>query len=247
MARVLALKPGPEPRKLGWTPLQLAAAAAAAFFAVNLVVQIASKPSELLRFAGLGTARAPLDTWNQYGELFREHATPVATADLLAAIAQVESSGDPLAQPAWTWRWSTRLFRLYAPASSAAGLMQMTDGNFAQARRLCVKAGRVQRDCALSALNSRLVAGHAIEMTSAFLQLSVEQTLARAPAPKAGLRDKQTLAAVIHLCGPEKGPALVKVKFKPEALGRCGSHPVGPYVRRVMEHRRQFARRMGMP
>ena len=243
----LALKPGPEPRKVGVTPLQWAAAAAAAFFALNFVVQIASKPSELLRFAGLGTTRAPLDTWNQYGEQFQKHATPIATADFLAAIAQVESSGDALAQPAWTWRWSTRLFGLYAPASSAVGLMQMTDGNFAQARRLCVKQGRVVRDCALSALNSRLVAGHAIEMTSAFLQLSVEKTLARAPAPKAGLREKQKLAAVIHLCGPEKGPALVKAKFKPEALGRCGAHPVGPYVRRVMEQRRSFARRMGAP
>src|SRR5438067_12962985 len=65
--------------------------------------------------------RSPKATWHDFGRDFERHSTPVITSHLLAAIAQVESGGDPSARP--------------ATPSSAAGLMQMTDGNFESARR----------------------------------------------------------------------------------------------------------------
>ncbi|MBI3549686.1 MAG: lytic transglycosylase domain-containing protein [Elusimicrobia bacterium] len=239
--------PEAPPRRVG--ARTFLAFAAAALLALNFAVQIGRKPTELLRFAGFGGGKAPRDTWRAFGDQFREHATDIVTPDFLAALTQVESSGNPLASPGWTWRWTTDPFRLYGPASSAVGLLQMTDGNYDRAKTLCVKDGRVARAgpwldpdaCRTTAFYSRLVPSDSIQMTSAFLDVHVRKTAAAASA-RLPLRRKQELAAVIHLCGPEKGPAFVRAGFDPDALGRCGSQPVGSYVRLVMKHRLDFER-----
>src|SRR5208282_5261293 len=152
------------------------------FFFVNFFVQIYRKPTELLRFAKLGRSKTPQETWDEFGEDFRRHATDVITADFLAALVQAESSGDTLASPAWTWHWSTSPWRLYGPPSTAVGLLQITKGNFGVARTFCVQDGRVAREgpwydrdaCKFTGLYSRLVASHSIEMTSAFLHYNVQ-------------------------------------------------------------------------
>ena len=85
---------------------------------VNIVYQVARKPTELF---GLVVAPAPLtpsETWTRYGPQFRAHATDLVRAELLAALAHAESQGDPLARTAWRWRWTWNPFALYAPASS---------------------------------------------------------------------------------------------------------------------------------
>ena len=218
------------------------------FFSVNFLVQIYRKPTELLRFARLGRPKTPQQTWSEFGEDFRRHATSVITADFLAALVQVESSGDPLSSPAWRWHWLTSPWGLYGPPSTAVGLLQITEGNFGLARTLCVKAGRVAKEgawydpeaCKLTILYSRLLGSHSIEMTSAFLHFNVQKIVARLRRP-VSLRDKQKLAAVIHLCGPGKGPAFVRSKFNADALGTCGTQPVGSYVRLAMKYRAQFS------
>src|SRR6185436_2194380 len=96
------------------------------FFIVNFFVQIYRKPTEILRWAGLSRAKTTEQTWREYGDDFRRNGRGVITADFLAALSQLESSGDPLASPGWTFRWSTSPWRIYAPASSAVGLLQMT-------------------------------------------------------------------------------------------------------------------------
>ncbi len=91
---------------------------------VNWIVQVARKPTEVFVAVSGSLAKAPAQTWRQYGPLFDEHSTAVITPELLAALAQVESSGNPVARTYWRWRFSWNPFELYQPASSAVGMFQ---------------------------------------------------------------------------------------------------------------------------
>jgi hypothetical protein len=115
-------------------------------FAVNWVYQVARKPAELF-FPVSGTlSKTPAATWRQYGPIFRGHSTPVMTPELLAALAQVEGSGNPVARTYWRWRLTHQPFEIYRPASSAVGMYQITDGTFQQARRYCIHDHAVVED-----------------------------------------------------------------------------------------------------
>ncbi|MEK7388456.1 MAG: lytic transglycosylase domain-containing protein [Elusimicrobiota bacterium] len=215
-------------------------ASVAGFFALNFVVQIVRKPTEILRFAGLGRGRSPGGTWSEFGADCLRYEGGAITAEYLAALIQVESSGDRFAAPPWRWRWSLDPWRVYAPPSSAVGVLQITKGNLGAARSM------VGRDddsdgCAIMGQCIRLIGSDSIAMTSAFLQSRVRASLA-GQGRQASVRDKQVLAAVIHLCGPNKGPALVRANFDPDSLGTCGGQSVGSYVRLVMKYREQFSR-----
>jgi hypothetical protein len=114
--------------------------------AINWIYQVIRKPSELF-FPISGTLnKTPSATWQQYAADFRKHATSVITPDLLAAIAQVEGSGNPVVRTYWRWSWTSQPFAVYRPASSAVGMYQMTDGTFAAARRFCVHNHAVVED-----------------------------------------------------------------------------------------------------
>ena len=144
---------------------------------VNWMVQVVRKPAEVFGAVSGSLAKVPAQTWRQYGPLFDEHSTAVVTPELLAALAQVESSGNPVARTYWRWRFSWNPFELYRPASSAVGMFQITDGTFAEARRYCIHDHVVVEDgpwhdphsCWFNALYTRVVAGHAVEMTAALL------------------------------------------------------------------------------
>ena len=98
--------------------------------AVNWMVQVARKPTELFFPVSGSLGKPPALTWQRYGPLFKTHSTAVITPELLAALAQVEGSGNPVARTYWRWRFSWNPFELYRPASSAVGMFQMTDGTF---------------------------------------------------------------------------------------------------------------------
>jgi hypothetical protein len=98
--------------------------------AVNWVVQVARKPAEVFFPVSASLAKLPAQTWQEYGLLFAKYSTPVITPELLAALAQVESSGNPMARTYWRWRLSSNPFEVYRPASSAVGMFQITDGHF---------------------------------------------------------------------------------------------------------------------
>src|SRR5262247_1364301 len=109
------------------------------WYAANWVVQVVRKPTELF-FPVSGTLnKAPAETWRQYEPLFREHSTVVITPELLAALAQVEGAGNPVARTYWRWRLTWSPFDLYRPASSAAGMYQITDATFREAKRYCIR------------------------------------------------------------------------------------------------------------
>ncbi|HUF93093.1 MAG TPA: lytic transglycosylase domain-containing protein, partial [Candidatus Limnocylindria bacterium] len=106
---------------------------------LNVTYQVLRKPTELF-FPVSGTlAKTPSGTWRSYGPLFRKHSTAVITPDLLAALAQAEGGGNPVARTYWRWRLSWNPFALYRPASSAVGMYQITDGTFQEAKRYCIQ------------------------------------------------------------------------------------------------------------
>jgi hypothetical protein len=210
------------------------------FLCVNYAVQVARKPTELLGLVFSPAPLTPAETWARYAADVRESATAVVRPELLAALIQVESSGDPLARTYWRWSWTLDPFRVWAPASSAVGLLQMTDANFAEARHYCVRDHRVLRDdgpvwarCWWSGLYFRTVPRHAIEMTAALLHVEVTEALGRQRLAALGAAQRDALAATAHLCGKARAAALVQNGLRPRSGERCGDHELRGYLERV--------------
>jgi hypothetical protein len=225
-------------RIAGSVAILLAAAAL-----LNLAYHVIRKPTELFVFVGNTLGKDPAETWRQYGPLFRTYSTATITPELLAALAQVESSGNPVARTYWRWRWSFNPFAIYRPASSAVGLYQMTDPALSEAARFCVR-GNVVTDsgCGSTFLYTRAIPSHAIELASVYLDRNVAEILARAGDVKATAQQKQDLAAFIHLCGGGPATAYARRHFQMIATERCGDHLVASYVSRVNAMKRQFQR-----
>ena len=222
----------------------------AVWAALNWMVQVARKPSEMFFPVSGSLVKAPAQTWRQYGSLFARHSTPVITPELLASLAQVEGSGNPVARTYWRWRLGWNPFDVYRPASSAVGMFQITDGTFAEAKRYCIQNHIVVEDgpwhdlrsCWFNALYTRVVPGHAVEMTAALLDRTVAHTLERHRIATASLQQRQDLAAVIHLCGRGAGNAYARGGFRLRRGQRCGDHDARRYLAEVNVLKRQFAR-----
>jgi hypothetical protein len=115
---------------------------------VNIAYQTMRKPTELFVLVGHALDKEPSETWRQYGPLFRKHATATITPELLGALAQVETSGNPLARTYWRWRWSFNPLAIYRPASSAVGLFQMLDAAMPTPRGSAFAATQSRRPAA---------------------------------------------------------------------------------------------------
>jgi len=212
----------------------------AAFLLTNLVYHVVRKPSELLFFAGRALDKEPAETWRQYGPLFRSYSTGTIAPELLAALAQVESTGNPVARTYWRWRLAWNPFAVYQPASSAVGLYQMTDGAYAEARRYCIRENVVVDDCWFNSLYIRAIPSHAIELASVYLDRQVAAVLARASDASPSPQQKQDLAAFIHLCGAGPASAFARRGFQMMAGERCGDHLVAAYLAKVDAMKREF-------
>jgi hypothetical protein len=79
----------------------IAATVLAVFSATNLVYQIVRKPTEMLFPVTGAMNKMPAETWRQYAPLFREYSTATIAPELLAALAQVEGAGNPVARTYW--------------------------------------------------------------------------------------------------------------------------------------------------
>jgi len=169
---------------------------------------------------------------------------------LLAALAQVEGAGNPVARTYWRWRLTWNPLELYQPASSAVGMYQITNPTFHEARRYCIHGHVVVEDgpwhdprsCWFNSLYTRVVPSHAVEMTAALLDRTVARTLERHRIASATLRQQQDLAAIIHLCGAGAGDAYARRGFRLTAGQRCGDHDPGQYLAQVNALKRQFIR-----
>jgi hypothetical protein len=205
------------------------------------MVQVVRKPTELFFPVSGALHKAPSQTWSAYASLFRRHSTDVITPELLAALAQVEGSGNPVVRTYWRWSWRSDPFEVYRPASSAVGMYQITDGTFERAKRYCIHDHVVVeegpwyawRSCWLNELYFRVVPSHAIELTSAFLDRAVRETLARHRIRGASRAQKHRLAALIHLCGAGWGDRYARRGLGLGSGLRCGDHDPRHYVERV--------------
>lgn len=220
------------------------------FLLVNWVYQVVRKPTELLFPVSRTFTKSPAQTWHEYSTVFREEATPVISAPLLAALAQVEASGNPLVQTYWRWSWLALAhpFEVYKPASSAVGMYQMTDGTFQEARHYCIRSHAAIHDTAEdeehrcpSRSYTRLRPSDAVELTSAYLDMHVAGIAARLHAIHPSLRQKQDLAAIIHLCGAGAAESYARRGFKFSGE-RCGDHDPRIYLARVNAMKGVFAR-----
>jgi hypothetical protein len=210
---------------------------------VNLVYHVILKPTELFAFIGHRFDKEPAETWRQYGPLFRTYSTNTIAPELLAALAQVESSGNPVDRTYWRWRWSFNPFAIYAPASSAVGLYQMIDGAYAEAAKFCIRDHEVvETGCGSTFLYIRTIPSHAVELASIYLDRNVTDVLARAGNAKASASERQDLAAFIHLCGAGPATAFARRHFQMLAGERCGDHLVAAHVAHVNAMKRQFVR-----
>jgi hypothetical protein len=217
--------------------------------AANWAYHAVHKPTELL-FPVSGTfTKTPPETWREYEPHFRKYATAVIAPELLAALAQVESAGNPLAQTYWQWRLTWHPFELYRPASSAVGMYQITDSTFAQTKRECLDEStvpegdfmRVLGFCWVDGLYTRVAPSRAVELTARLLDRGVAATLKRQRIAPPTLQHKQDLAAVIHLCGAGTGETYVRRGFRLTPGQRCGDHDVREYLGRVNGMKRLFA------
>lgn len=210
---------------------------------MNLVYHVVHKPTELFFVVGGALDKKPSETWRQYGPLFRAYSTSTITPELLAALAQVESTGNPVARTYWRWQFNWNPFAVYRPASSAVGLYQMTDAAYAEAARSCIRKNVVvDNDCGLTSLYIRAIPSHAIELAAVYLDRNVAAVLARVPDATASPQQKQDLAAFIHLCGAGPAGAFARRRFQMTAGERCGDHLVAAYLARVNAMKRQFLR-----
>jgi hypothetical protein len=255
----LRLWPGKKLRRRGWRALRRApaglrllialSAVAAIALLVNGVYQVLRKPTELFFPVSGVLNKMPEETWSRYAPIFRAHATAVTTAPFLAALAQVEAAGNPVARTYWRWSWRPHFFELYRPASSAVGMYQITDGTFAEARQLCIHDHHVVREgpwndwhaCWMNGLYSRVIPSDAVELVSAYLTLNSDELLLRLHR-NATLQQRQQLATVIHLCGAGAAAGYVRQGLRLAPGERCGDQDVAAYLGRVQAMTRLFAR-----
>lgn len=259
-SRLALLWPGARLRRRIWRALRnaplsvqlilVAVVVLALWSATNWVYQVVRKPAELFFPVSHALSKMPAATWRQYEPIFRAHATAVITPDLLAALAQIEGAGNPVARTYWRWSLSWNIFELYRPASSAVGMYQFTDATFAEARRYCIHDHAVVEDgpwhdwrsCWFNSLYTRVVPSHAVELTSAYLDRRIAGALERRHIVSATLQQKQDLAGVIHLCGAGAGEIYVRRGFRLAAGQRCGDHDVSGYLAQLNAMKRVFAR-----
>jgi hypothetical protein len=231
-------------------PVQFLAGALVVFAVwavLNGVYQVFRKPTEMFFPVSGVLAKMPAETWREYGPLFREHSTAIVAPELLAALAQVEGAGNPVARTYWRWRLTSQPFELYRPASSAVGMYQITDAAFQQAKRYCIHNHVVAEDgvwndlrsCWFNSLYTRVIPSHAVEMTAALLDRNVANIVEHRRIA-ATLQQKQDLAALIHLCGAGAGDAYARRGFRLTKGQRCGEHDAAGYLSQVNEMKRRF-------
>src|ERR1700729_2474924 len=126
--RLSQLWPGARLRRRWWRTFHRAPAVMQVFISavvvltlaviINWIFQVIRKPTELFFPVSATLYKTPTETWRQYATLFRRYSTSVMTPELLAAMAQVEGSGNPVVRTYWRWSWRINPFPVYRPAST---------------------------------------------------------------------------------------------------------------------------------
>lgn len=208
----------------------------------NFLWQIYQKPAEVVALLGWSENKSHSETWSTYSDFFEQYSTRIITPHFLAALAQIESGGNPLATPQWKFRLTDRLSKIFSPQSSSVGLYQFTSGTFEKAKQYCIRNGEAQKaNCWLNTVYARIFPSHSIEVASAYLDTEVRR-LMKKHKKRLNKNMAQNLAGVIHLCGSHKAEIYFKSGFDVRSLGKCGSHNPRTYLKRLRQSRRAFKR-----
>jgi hypothetical protein len=84
-------------------------------------------------------------------------------------------------------------------------------------------------------------------MTSAYLDRRIATILGRNGIRSATLKQKQDLAAVIHVCGAGAGDSYARRGFSLRPGQKCGDHSVRGYISRVGAMKQTFQRLAAEP
>jgi len=219
----------------------------AAIVGTNIVHWVIRKPTELLLPVSDSFVKSPEETWASYDDLFRRFSTAAVSPELLAALAQVESAGNPAAHTYWRWNVEAPdLFGIYRPASSSVGMYQMTEPAYAEAERFCIRdhrvvaAGNGAESCRPAGGYSRVLPAHAVELTAIYLDRAVGRALGERLGRSATSQQKQDTAALVHLCGPSVAKRFAQGGFRLAPADRCGDHDPAEYLAQVTALTRRF-------
>jgi hypothetical protein len=219
--------------------------------ALNLAIGVIRKPAHILKPFSKYFYKVPSETWSSYQDIFTYYQTDILDAPLLAAMAQAESAGNPIATPYWQFSFRQDILTMFQPASSSLGIYQMTYDTFEDAKRFCFQEGRLSVDsnknnlknCWQNNFRFRFSVSDSVHLTSARLHYYSQALLTKYRA-KASATKKQQLAAIIQLCGPGKGEQFIRSGFSLAKMGSCGSHSVSGYVNRVFKYKKTFTAMM---
>ena len=87
-----------------------------------------------------------------------------------------------------------------------------------------------------------MVPSHAVELTSAYLDLKVTAILGRLGVSRATPAQQRHLAAAVHLCGAALGATYVRQGFHFTDTQRCGDQDPRAYLSRVEAMQALFVR-----
>jgi len=77
--------------------IMIAVVIVAVLSVTNVIYHVLRKPTELLSRVSGAFNKSPAETWHYYAPLFREYSTATISPELLAALAQAEAAGNPVA------------------------------------------------------------------------------------------------------------------------------------------------------
>ena len=215
----------------------------AVFFATNLSYHVLRKPTEVLAPISSKFNKARIETWRHYAPFFREYSTASISPKLLAALAQVESAGNPVASTYWRWRLTSDPFAVYQPASSGVGMYQVTDAAFAEAKGYCIiNHTVVESGGPPNRLYSRAIPSYATELTAVFLDRNTAAILGHRGGARVSTQRKEELAGIIHLCGAGPAKTFARRVFHLLPGERCGDHDVTAYLAQLNAMKREFLR-----
>ena len=229
----------------------LAAVLVTLWFGLNWIYQVVRKPSELFFPVSGVLYKLPDETWDTYESVFRKHSTGTITPAFLAALAQIEAIGQ------------SRRAHLLALVVDGQSVRPLSAG-VERGRHVPDHRRYIRRVAALLHPRSRRRRGRAVARrctpagSTACIHASSPRTRSSSRpristgasrkrsrvrgSAKATLRQKEDLAAVIHLCGAGAGERYARRGLRLVAHQRCGDHDVRAYLNRVQGMKTVFLR-----
>jgi hypothetical protein len=182
--------------------------------------------------------KTPTETWDSYGELFESYSSDKLAPEFLAALAQTESMGNPLALTYWSLSASLNPFHWFRPASTATGILQVTSPTWKEMKNFCLQDMKLIKHaqtgvCRGNLFRFRIFASHSVHLVSAWFHDFLEDK-------RLGDRDTRKVLSVLHLCGKTKAKKFLRNSLNFKAIGRCGSHKPSLYFSKLERNYKQI-------